>query len=261
MIEYRMHPLPVRVAVVSSPRQKSRSPAAAFSFSGGPAASFGGRANFIGRAPGPQEGAGPKQTLGSSLPGGTQLHEAEPDIMAEDARTLAREAIRRFEKGETDFEEFFDARGARTLMLRDQEDPRFFRMETETKSHDFVVTMTGMKLGPEGRPPRDYPREVPFVPMATAVVMLMPFSRSTMVRWEDPPDPLAAFADVREQLEDTGWVQVEGPGGAGAGAKTAFQKGNITRTLVLFQGKERTDILLTEELSDVEEGEGQAQGE
>jgi hypothetical protein len=173
----------------------------------------------------------------------------ETSTMAEDARKLAREAIRRFEKGETDFEEFFDARGARTLMIRDQEDPRFFRMETETKSHDFVVTMTGMKLDPEGRPPRDYPREVPFVPMATAVVMLMPFSRSTMVRWENPPDPSAAFADVREQLEDTGWVEVE----ADSGAKAIFQKGNTTRTLVIFLGEERTDLLLTEELTEAED--------
>jgi hypothetical protein len=121
--------------------------------------------------------------------------------------------------------------------------------------------------------------------MATAVVMLMPFSRSTMVRWENPPDSLAAFADVREQLEDTGWVEVEGLSGAGAGvedpsrtspeterfssvadatdqdksqasggSKTVFQKGSITRTLVLFTGRGRTDLLLTEELSEVEEG-------
>ena len=213
-----------------------------------------------------------------------RLHKAEPNTMAEDARTLAREAIKRFESGETDFEEFFDARGARTLMIRDQEDPRFFRMETETKSHDFVVTMTGMKLDPEGRPPRDYPKEVPFVPMATAVVMLMPFSRSTMVRWENPPDPLAAFADVKEQLEDTGWAEVKGLSGDSAGvedpsrispeteslssvaaginqdksqapggSKTVFQKGNTTRTLVLFAGRDRTDLLLTEELTEMED--------
>lgn len=168
--------------------------------------------------------------------------------MTQDSRTLAREAIKRFESGTTDFEEFFDARGARTLMIRDQEDPRFFRMETETKSHDFVVTMTGMKLDPEGRPPRDYPREVPFIPLATAVVMLMPFSRSTMVRWENPPDPEAAFADVREQLEDTGWVGVETDG-----PKAVYQKGNVTRTLVLFPGGERTDLVLTEELSEGED--------
>jgi hypothetical protein len=203
--------------------------------------------------------------------------------MADDPRKLAREAIKRFESGDTDFEEFFDARGARTLMIRDQEDPRFFRMETETKSHDFVVTMTGMKLDPEGRPPRDYPREVPFVPLATAVIMLMPFSRSTMVRWESPPDPLAAFADVREQLEDTGWEEVapgsmedvesgsaavsgsvgSGPeaapgsqdstSGAPNGSKAVFQKGGVTRTLVLFTGGERTDLLLTEEFSEEEE--------
>jgi hypothetical protein len=192
--------------------------------------------------------------------------------MTYDPRQLAREAIKRFESGETDFEEFFDARGARTLMIRDQEDPRFFRMETETKSHDFVVTMTGMKLDPEGRPPRDYPREVPFVPLATAVVMLMPFSGSTMVRWENPPDPRAAFADVREQLEDTGWVEagaggrdVVEPGspltsgtgdaapGAPDGRKAVFQKGNIIRTLVLFPGEERTDLVLTEEISEGEE--------
>jgi hypothetical protein len=209
--------------------------------------------------------------------------------MAEDARRVAREAIKRFESGETDFEEFFDGRGARTLMIRDQEDPRFFRMESETKSHDFVVTMTGMKLDPEGRPPRDYPKEVPFVPMATAVVMLMPFSRSTMVRWENPPDPLAAFADVKEQLEDTGWERAESEGRATGsetaasgiatgsepsgpesapdtrdfmpsssdGSKVIFQKGSVTRTLVLFQGKERTDLLLTEELTEVEEGAAQ----
>jgi hypothetical protein len=209
--------------------------------------------------------------------------------MTQDSRKLAREAIKRFESGVTDFEEFFDARGARTLMIRDQEDPRFFRMETETKSHDFVVTMTGMKLDPEGRPPRDYPREVPFVPMATAVVMLMPLSRSTMVRWEDPPDPLAAFADVREQLEDTGWVKVGAdtkgtamPASAAAldsvesgstaatthpdtssdssnGSRAVFQKGSITRTLVLFTGGERTDLLLTEEFSDEEETAKQTQ--
>jgi hypothetical protein len=198
--------------------------------------------------------------------------------MTQDPRQLAREAIKRFESGETDFEEFFDARGARTLMIRDQEDPRFFRMESETKSHDFVVTMTGMKIDPEGRPPRDYPREVPFVPLATAVVMLMPFSRSTMVRWESPPDPEAAFADVREQLEDTGWVAAESPSagdasreaagsagapadagtrhsapGASGGRKAIFQKGNITRTLVIFSGGERTDLLLTEELSEEED--------
>lgn len=167
--------------------------------------------------------------------------------MTEDPREAARAAIRRFESGETDYEEYIDARGARTRMIRDKEDPRFFRTESEAADQKFVVTMTGMRLGPAGRPPKDYPREVPFLPGATAVVMLMPLAGSTMIRWENPPDPGAAFAEIREQLEDTDWEEQEQEG-----RKAVFQKGGITRTLALFQGGERTDLLLTEELS----GEG-----
>lgn len=172
--------------------------------------------------------------------------------MIEDQREAARQAIRRFESGETDYEEYTDARGARTRMIRDQDDPRFFRMESEVKDQEFVVTMSGMRLDRAGRPPKDYPREVPFLPGASTVVMLMPIAGSTMIRWENPHDPSEAFADVREQLEDTGWEAAGQEGG-----KAIFQKGGVTRTLVLFSGPERTDLVLTEELS----GDGESESD
>jgi hypothetical protein len=164
--------------------------------------------------------------------------------MTGESREPAREAIKRFESGRTDREEFLDARGARTRLIRDQDDPRFFRMESETGGQEWVVTMTGLRLEGAGRPPRDYPREVPFLPHSTAVVMLMTISGSTVIRWEEPPHPSEAFADVREQLEDTGWETVEE-----AGRKAVFEKAGVTRTLILFPGEERTDLVLTEERS------------
>ena len=160
--------------------------------------------------------------------------------MNSDPRNIAREAIRRFESGQTDFEEIFDAQGVRNLMIRDSEDPRFFRVEAEDPNHEFVVTMTGLRLPPAEKRPRELPGQVPFLPDTTTVVMIMPATGAVVVRWEDPSEPRDAFARLRGEILKEEWEEfdsgaLEGREAAEPGPmKSLFRKGPASRTLVLL---------------------------
>lgn len=173
--------------------------------------------------------------------------------MSSDPRSIAREAIRRFESGQTDFEEIFDAQGVRNLMIRDSEDPRFFRVEAEDPNHEFVVTMTGIRLPPSESRPRELPEHVPFLPDTATVVMIMPATGAVVVRWEDPTEPREAFAHLRGKMLEEAWEEFEagaleasGPEETGP-MKSLLRKGDASRTLVLFPGTNRTDLVLTQE--------------
>ena len=168
-----------------------------------------------------------------------------------DQREGVREALARFESGETDFEEFTDPRGARTFMIRDPEDPRFFRMEAENENHQFAVTMTGMRFPPSDSRPSELPAHLPFIPGSSIVIMIMPATGSTVVRWDDPSEPPELFARIEEESLDAGWEEIKGPSPEVQGLERAFfSKGNLRRTLTLFSEEEERSVILTDEPED-----------
>jgi hypothetical protein len=165
-----------------------------------------------------------------------------------DPRKEALESIRRFESGETDFEEHIDARGVRNLMIRDPEDPRRYRIESETPDHELKVTITGLRLPASEARPSELPSEYPFIPGSATVLIRMAASGSTAVRWEGPEDPQAVFRTVSDQLGQDGWTETGSSEGSGPGPRhTIFERGGASRRLVLFSGPHRTDVVLMED--------------
>jgi hypothetical protein len=177
--------------------------------------------------------------------------------MTTDADTNASEAFRRFDSGESDVEEFIDARGIRTFMIRDQDDSRFFRIETENPGGGFSVSATGLRLPPSSRRPKELPKQVPFIAEATTVVMIMPSTGSVVVRWEDPRDPREDFQKTRDSLLQNGWAEEAPASGpkptkeeTGSTLKLEFRKDRTERTLTLFEGQSRSSLVMTEDRVD-----------
>jgi hypothetical protein len=174
--------------------------------------------------------------------------------MASDPENTSQRALRRFESGQTDFEEIVDARGLRTFMIRDQDDPRFFRIETEDPNGGFSVSATGLRLPPSQERPRELPRHLPFIPGVTTVVMIMPATGSVVVRWENPTDPAGTFHQVREELLQGGWLEetreadrVPSKEGSPHAFRLQVRKETASRTLILFDGESQSDLVLTED--------------
>ena len=174
--------------------------------------------------------------------------------MASDLDNTSQRALRRFESGQTDFEEIVDARGLRSFMIRDQDDPRFFRIETEDPNGGFWVSATGLRLPPSPERPRELPRHLPFIPGVTTVVMIMPATGSVVIRWENPTNPAGTFHQIREELIQDGWLEETGDSGAAPreeGASFAsrleVRKDTASRTLTLFEGENQSDLVLTED--------------
>jgi hypothetical protein len=174
--------------------------------------------------------------------------------MTSDPESTTREALRRFEIGQTDFEEIIDARGVRSFMIRDEEDPRFFRIESENPSGGFSVSATGLRLPPSLDRPKELPRQLPFIADATTVVMIMPGTGSVVIRWENPRDPKGAFQGVRDSLIGEGWAEVapdsEGlqtTAETGSPIRLEVRKDGTERTLTLFEGQHQSDLVLTED--------------
>lgn len=174
--------------------------------------------------------------------------------MTPDPDTPTIEALRRFESGETDLEEIIDARGIRSFMIRDQEDPRFFRIESQDPNGGFSVSATGFRLPPSPDRPKELPWHLPFLPDAATVVMIMPNAGSVVVRWENPGDPAGAFRRIREALLDDGWAEAAPPSKArpalaemGDPTHLEVRKGGNERTLTLFEGEHQSNLVLTED--------------
>jgi hypothetical protein len=168
-------------------------------------------------------------------------------IKSSASRTGSLEAIRRFERGETDSVETFDARGVRTLMVRDSEDRRRFRIESETKDGQRRVTTVGLRLPPSDARPPDFPEGYPFVPGCTTVLLEMAGSGTTALRWEGPDDPVSVFGAVSESLVEDGWTVAESTDPGGRQPRQAFfQRGEAGRKLVVFSNPDRTDVVLME---------------
>jgi hypothetical protein len=174
--------------------------------------------------------------------------------MTSDPSNASKEALQRFESGHSDFEEITDARGVRSFLIRDEEDPRFFRIESENPNGGFSVSATGLRLPPSPHRPRELPGQLPFIAEATTVVMIMPATGSVLVRWENPQDPQGAFQQIRDSLLEEGWTRVasapEGTlttEGTGNLSRLEMRKGGAERTLTLFEGKNQSDLVLTED--------------
>lgn len=166
-------------------------------------------------------------------------------IKSSASRTGSLEAIRRFERGETDSVETFDARGVRSLMIRDKEDPRRFRIESEASHGQLKVTTTGVRFPPSETPPPDYPEGFPFVSGCTTAFMEMAASGTTALRWEGPEDPLTVFGTVSESLVKSGWERSDLEDPSGRQPRQAFfQRGDSSQKLVVFANPDRTDVLL-----------------
>ena len=162
--------------------------------------------------------------------------------------------MRRFESGQTDFEEIIDAGGVRSFMIRDHDDPRFFRVETENATGGFSVSATGLRLPPSRERPGELPRHLPFIPEATTVVMILPHTGSVVVRWENPTNPGSAFRRIREDLLREGWrEETREPNAAGSpdpippASRVEVRKDTVSRTLTLFEGEDHWDLVLTED--------------
>jgi len=172
--------------------------------------------------------------------------------MSQESRKKARKAIRRFESGRTDFEEFFDAQGVRTLMIREPEDPRFYRVEAEDENHEFVVIMTGVNLPAAQVRPEEHPADLPFLPEREAVLLRLASTGAKILRWDGIPEAESSFQELHRQLEGSGWEAVE----EGAGGKAGKDKGATSltlrkedriRTLALFHDPEGPRLVLTDD--------------
>jgi hypothetical protein len=173
--------------------------------------------------------------------------------MAYEPENPTTEALRRFESGQSDFEEIMDDRGVRSFMIRDPDDPRFFRIESENPHGGFSVSATGMRLPPSPHRPRELPKHLPFVPEATTVVMIVPATGSVVARWESPREPMEAFREVRAASRQEGWEEEPGSseeqeeGGAGSRTRLELRKNGAVRTLTLLQDECRWELVLTED--------------
>jgi hypothetical protein len=175
------------------------------------------------------------------------LKKKRSPVKSSGSRTGSLEAIRRFERGETDSVETFDARGVRSLMVRDAEDRRRFRIESETGDGSLKVTTTGLRFPPSDVRPPELPPALPFIPGNTTVLLRMTASGTTAVRWEGPEDPVAVFVQASDQMQKKGWVVTASDDGSGPGPRqTLFGQEGATRKLVLFKGPNRTDVVLME---------------
>lgn len=174
--------------------------------------------------------------------------------MTSDPDSATIEALKRFESGQTDFEEIIDARGVRSFMIRDQEDPRFFRIESENPNGGFSVSATGLRLPPSPDRPRELPKQLPFIADVTTVVMIMPATGSVVVRWENPRDPTGAFLHIKKTLLREEWTEAvpvsestQTKDGTGGSLRLEVRKEGTERTLTLFQGQIQSDLVLTED--------------
>lgn len=166
-------------------------------------------------------------------------------IKSSASRTGSLEAIRRFERGETEQVETFDARGVRSLMTRDKDDPRRFRIESEASDGRLKVTTTGVRFPPSDTPPPDFPEGIPFVSGCTTAFLEMATTGTTALRWEGPKDPMAVFGAVSDGLVEAGWERSDPPDPTGRQPKQAlFQRGHSSRKLVVFSNPDRTDVVL-----------------
>jgi hypothetical protein len=132
-------------------------------------------------------------------------------------------------------------------MVRDNEDRRRFRIESETKGGQLRVTTVGLRFPPSDTRPADLPEAYPFVPGCTTVLLEMAASGTTALRWEGPDDPVSVFGTVSESLLEDGWTVAETTNPGGRQPRQAFfQRGEAGRKLVVFSNPDRTDVVLME---------------
>jgi hypothetical protein len=137
-------------------------------------------------------------------------------------------------------------------MIREPEDPRFYRVEAEDENHEFVVTLTGANLPAARVRPEEHPADLPFLPERDAVLLRLASTGARILRWDGVPEPESSFRELRRELEGSGWKAVDegagGNAGQGEGATSlTLCKGNRTRKLALFHDPEGPRLVLTED--------------
>ena len=168
--------------------------------------------------------------------------------MSESVSSNVVEAIRRFQASQTEVEEMIDANGLRSFLIRDPDDPRFFRLESEGPDKGFVVTATGIHFPPAPTRPRELPAHVPFLPDLPTTLLILPATGATVVRWESSGGLAQAFKSLRASGPDEGWKET-GTGSGDGARKVVLERDNIMRTLLLFDRPNGSDLVLTDEVA------------
>jgi hypothetical protein len=168
--------------------------------------------------------------------------------MSESVDSNVVEAIRRFQATQTDIEEMIDANGVRSFLIRDPDDPRFFRLESEGPNKEFIVTATGIHFPSAPARPRELPAHVPFLPDLPTTLLILPATGATVVRWEGSGSLAEAFEALRASGPEEGWKETRTGSGDGI-RKVVLERDNLMRTLLLFDGPHGSDLVLTDELA------------
>jgi len=158
--------------------------------------------------------------------------------MDEELFQQMQEAAKRFNSGESDFEEIMTPNGPARI-VRDASDPRGFTIEFVGDGARESVPVQQYPAAPTRLP--GYPAPLPFLPECAATVD----TGDQSVTWANPPEPLASLEHLYQESIDDGWTVLERQE-----RSFVLEKEGVERALLLTLDSEPPILVLVERPSE-----------